>query len=83
MASFSPRSVRERLMLTLSSEELFYQLGLRQFGNLPRLKLDPPPSLRVLISFAVEAEKGTEASGMNKEELVDVRVLLIIRVAAA
>lgn len=56
------------------SEELFRQLGLRQFGNLPRLKLDPPPSLRALISFAVEAETDTEASGMSKEELIDVRI---------
>ncbi|VDC07390.1 unnamed protein product [Peniophora sp. CBMAI 1063] len=59
-------------------EELFYQLGLRQFGNLPRLKLDPPPSLRVLISFAVDAEKGTEASGMSKEEIVDVLEEMVI-----
>ena len=66
--------LNSRLTLLITSEELFWQLGVRQFGNLPRLKLDPPPSIRVLISFAIEAEKGTEASGMNKDELIDVRV---------
>ncbi|KAF8180418.1 histidine kinase-like ATPase [Pholiota molesta] len=38
------------------AEELFYQLGLRQFGDFSRIKLDPPPSLREMIEIAVEAE---------------------------
>ncbi|KLO16119.1 DNA mismatch repair protein MutL [Schizopora paradoxa] len=39
------------------AEELFYQLSLRQFGNLQRLRLDPPPSIRRLVKLAVKAEK--------------------------
>ena len=40
------------------SEELFYQLGLRQFGNFHRLELEPPPSVKTLIRLAVRAEDG-------------------------
>ncbi|KAF9457554.1 DNA mismatch repair protein MutL [Collybia nuda] len=42
------------------AEELFYQIGLRQFGDLGRMKLEPPPPLRTLIEIAVNAEKSTE-----------------------
>ena len=34
--------------------ELFYQLGLRQFGNFSRFRLDSPPDLRTLVQVAVE-----------------------------
>lgn len=51
---------------------MFYQLGLRQFGNFGRLKLDPAPPLRALISLAVESENGIERSGLKKESVVDV-----------
>jgi hypothetical protein len=54
------------------SEELFYQLGLRQFGNFPRLKLDPPAPLRPLITLAVNAEENTELSNLSKPQIVDV-----------
>ncbi|KAF7350452.1 DNA-mis-repair domain-containing protein [Mycena venus] len=53
------------------AEELFYQLGLRQFGNFSRLKLQPPPSLRTLIEIAVELEETTEESGLTKPQIVD------------
>ncbi|TFY68327.1 hypothetical protein EVG20_g3609 [Dentipellis fragilis] len=55
------------------AEELFYQLGLRQFGNLPRLQLDPPPSLRDLVTLAVDAEDSTEiaASPLSKPQIID------------
>ncbi|KAH9985620.1 DNA binding protein [Russula compacta] len=53
------------------AEELFYQLGLRQFGNFPRLKLDPPAPLRPLITLAVNAEQNTELSKLSKPEIVD------------
>lgn len=53
-------------------EELCYQLGLRQFGNFPRLKLDPPAPLRPLITLAVDAEQNTELSKLSKPEIVDV-----------
>ncbi|KAI0315575.1 hypothetical protein OF83DRAFT_1277223 [Amylostereum chailletii] len=53
------------------AEELFYQLGLRQFGNLPRLKLDPPPPLRTLVALAVAAEEDTEQSNMSKAAITE------------
>ncbi|KAJ7634137.1 histidine kinase-like ATPase [Mycena polygramma] len=53
------------------AEELFYQLGLRQFGNFTRLKLQPPPPLRTLIEIAVELEEATEESGLTKPQIVD------------
>jgi predicted transposase YdaD len=59
-------------------EELFYQLGLRQFGNFARLKLDPPAPLRALIKLAVDAEQNTELSKLSKPQIVDVRKRLRI-----
>ncbi|KAF7300657.1 DNA-mis-repair domain-containing protein [Mycena chlorophos] len=53
------------------AEELFYQLGLRQFGNFTRLKLQPAPSIRKLIEIAVELEETTEESGLTKPEIVE------------
>ncbi|KAJ6486921.1 histidine kinase-like ATPase [Mycena sanguinolenta] len=53
------------------AEEVFYQLGLRQFGNFSRLKLQPPPPLRTLIEIAVELEETTEESGLTKPQIVD------------
>jgi len=55
------------------SEELFYQLGLRQFGDFSCLKLVPPPSLRILIDIAVREEESTEGSRLSKKQIVDVR----------
>ena len=56
-----------------SSEELFYQLGLRQFGNFGHFRLDPPAPLHRLIALAVENEDGIEKSGLQKDHVVDVR----------
>ncbi|KAF4581677.1 DNA mismatch repair protein [Pleurotus pulmonarius] len=53
------------------SEELFYQLGLRQFGDLSRMKLQPPPSLRSLLQIAVNAEPSTKQSKLTKDQIVD------------
>ncbi|KIJ63138.1 hypothetical protein HYDPIDRAFT_93204 [Hydnomerulius pinastri MD-312] len=53
------------------AEEMFYQLALMQFGNYRRLKFDPPPPLRTLLKLAVDAETGTERSGLSKNEIVD------------
>ncbi|OCH93343.1 DNA binding protein [Obba rivulosa] len=53
------------------AEELFYQLGLRQFGNLSRIKLDPPPSLRTLVTIAINAEQGVERSRLSKPEIIN------------
>ena len=56
-------------------EELFYQLSLRQFGDYPRLKLEPPPSIRELVRLAVESEDGIEAAGLQSETVIDVRLM--------
>ncbi|KAG1885385.1 histidine kinase-like ATPase [Suillus subluteus] len=53
------------------AEEMFYQLALLQFGDYSRLKLDPPPSLRMLVKFAVDVEEDTARSGMSEDEIVD------------
>ncbi|KIK94933.1 hypothetical protein PAXRUDRAFT_141840 [Paxillus rubicundulus Ve08.2h10] len=53
------------------AEEMFYQLALMQFGSCRRIKLDPPPPLRTLLKLAVDAEPGTERSGLGKNEIVD------------
>lgn len=59
---------------TLSrSEEMFYQLALRQFGNYGRIKLEPPPPVRHLITLAVEAEGDkVKESGMTPENVTKV-----------
>lgn len=62
---------------------MFYQLGLRQFGNFARLKLDPPAPLRALIALAVDAEQNTELSKLSKPQIVDVREFFITRPAIA
>ncbi|KAI0764880.1 DNA binding protein [Fomes fomentarius] len=59
------------------SAELFYQLGLRQFGNISRIRLDPPPDLRTLVSLAVDAEQDIAESGLKSEEVVD-RIVEIV-----
>ncbi|SCV69555.1 BQ2448_2575 [Microbotryum intermedium] len=52
------------------SEELFYQLALRQFGQLARINLQPPVPLRDMINLAVESDEGKEAAQMPTEEIV-------------
>lgn len=42
------------LTLILCRQELFYQLGLRQFGRFSRINLTPPPSLEKLVKLAVD-----------------------------
>jgi hypothetical protein len=66
--------VRPESNAHVCSEEMFYQLALMQFGSYRRLKLDPPPPLRTLIKLAVDAEPGTEKSGLSKNEIVDVSI---------
>ncbi|KAK2461036.1 hypothetical protein APHAL10511_006977 [Amanita phalloides] len=53
------------------AEELFYQLGLRQFGDISRLRLEPPPPLRSLVEIAVQAEESTRDSQLTKPDIVD------------
>ncbi|KZO89442.1 hypothetical protein CALVIDRAFT_569915, partial [Calocera viscosa TUFC12733] len=52
------------------SEELFYQLGLMQFGNIGKLTLEPAPSLEELVRLAVGAEKAIKEQGLNAEKIV-------------
>ncbi|KAJ3885102.1 histidine kinase-like ATPase [Lentinula edodes] len=59
------------------AEELFYQLGLRHFGDFSRLKLEPPPSLRELVKIAVDAEEISEETSLSKPDIVD-RIVKII-----
>ena len=56
----------------MSREELFYQLGLRQFGNFSKMKLEPAPSLKNLVEIAVEAEDSTKNSNLTKPQIVEV-----------
>lgn len=53
------------------ADELFYQLGVRQFGDFSRLKLEPPPILRDMIEIAVNAENSTEDSPLSKTQIID------------
>ncbi|KNZ81633.1 DNA mismatch repair protein Mlh1 [Termitomyces sp. J132] len=61
------------------AEELFYQLGVRQFGNFSRMKLDPPPPLRNLVEIAVNAEDSTKNSKLTKSQIIDVLKILMPR----
>nr|ATV82123.2 DNA mismatch protein [Strobilurus tenacellus] len=58
-------------------EELFYQLGLRQFGNMSKLKLEPPPPLKALVTIAVQAEQLPDKTPLNKDQIID-RIVNII-----
>ncbi|KAK4704279.1 DNA mismatch repair protein MLH1, partial [Phenoliferia sp. Uapishka_3] len=53
------------------SEELFYQLGLRQFGRFVRIKLKPSPPLKDLVRLAVEHEDARESIQIPAEEIVE------------
>lgn len=56
----------------LLCDELFYQLGLRQFGSLGKLHLKPPPSLMELMEIAVAHEPGVEEANMPQAKIVKV-----------
>ncbi|THU96853.1 DNA mismatch repair protein MutL [Dendrothele bispora CBS 962.96] len=60
------------------AEELFYQLGLRQFGDFSRLKLDPPPPLKKLVEIAVDAEDVSQDTELTKLQIVD-RIVNILQ----
>jgi len=69
----SAKSFSSSLSHASFSEELFYQLGLSQFGDTSRLRLEPAPSLRSLLEIAVQAEESVAKSGMTKTQIIDVR----------
>ncbi|KAI9637283.1 putative MUTL-like protein 1 [Dioszegia hungarica] len=53
------------------ADEHFYQLALRQFGTMHRLRLDPAPSLRDLLWLAVDDEEGVRACGLKVDDVVN------------
>ncbi|CUA71089.1 DNA mismatch repair protein Mlh1 [Rhizoctonia solani] len=53
------------------AEELFYQLGLRQFGNFSSLKLSPPPPLHELVHLAVEDNTDIHKAGLDPKKIGD------------
>ncbi|CEL63269.1 DNA mismatch repair protein Mlh1 OS=Mus musculus GN=Mlh1 PE=2 SV=2 [Rhizoctonia solani AG-1 IB] len=59
------------------AEELFYQLGLRQFGNFSTLKLSPPPPLHELVHLAVNDDIDIQKAGLDPEKIGDkiIRIL--------
>ncbi|THH32545.1 hypothetical protein EUX98_g1632 [Antrodiella citrinella] len=59
------------------AEELFYQLGVRQFGNMRRIKLDPAPSVKTLLTLAADVEQGIKGTQLNRAHVVD-RILTIL-----
>ena len=53
-------------------EELFYQLGLRQFGRFVRIKLKPAPPLKDLVRLAIEHDDSSSTASIPKEDLIEV-----------
>ncbi|ODN92837.1 DNA mismatch repair protein MLH1 [Cryptococcus wingfieldii CBS 7118] len=60
------------------ADEHFYQLALRQFGAFNRIKLEPQPNLRELLTLAVEDEEGLGDAGLSKEDVVDYTTNLLV-----
>ncbi|GAA6060191.1 hypothetical protein JCM10212_005192 [Sporobolomyces blumeae] len=52
------------------AEQLLYQLSLRQFGRLSRIKLKPPPPLKKLLRLAVEREPSRSQAKLTTEQIV-------------
>lgn len=59
-------------MYNRTSEELFYQLGVRQFGDFSRMKLSPPPSLRTVVQLGISAEDIEGQTTLKREDIVQV-----------
>uniref|UniRef100_D8QEE1 DNA mismatch repair protein S5 domain-containing protein n=1 Tax=Schizophyllum commune (strain H4-8 / FGSC 9210) TaxID=578458 RepID=D8QEE1_SCHCM len=60
------------------AEELFYQLGVRQFGDLSRMKLSPPPSLRTLVKLGISAEDIEGQTTLKREDIVEKIVEILV-----
>lgn len=58
------------------AEELFYQLGLRQFSAIGKLKLKPAPKIRELLEIAMENEPGAEENGLDPKKIIDVSLMI-------
>ena len=55
------------------SEELFYQLGLLQFGAYARLTLEPPPDIRTLLETAMQFIPESDVAEVDKSVKIEVR----------
>lgn len=51
---------------------MFYQLGLRQFAGLRKFKLQPAPSVKELLTLAVEAAPDVHKAPISPSEIVKV-----------
>lgn len=62
---------------SMCRQELFYQLGLRQFGRFSRINLTPPPRLEKLVRLAVDRAcadgSAAETVAAQKDDIVQVR----------
>lgn len=70
------------VVYTGCSEELFYQLGLRQFGNFNFLKLSPPPSVHDLVHLAVEENLDIIKAGLDPRSIGEVSSINYTRLCA-
>ncbi|KAL1409065.1 DNA mismatch repair protein Mlh1 [Vanrija albida] len=59
-------------------DEHFYQLGLRQFGALGRLRLEPAPDIKDLLRLAAEDEPGIEENGLTVDTVVKRATSLLV-----
>ncbi|KAL1667281.1 hypothetical protein GGF50DRAFT_124917 [Schizophyllum commune] len=60
------------------AEELFHQLGVRQFGDFSRMKLSPPPSLRTLVQLGISAEDIEGQTTLKREDIVQKIVEILV-----
>lgn len=59
------------------SEELFYQLGLMQFGEINHIRLDPPPEIEAMLDVALELEEDLPVERRESTKKVRVCPLFI------
>lgn len=59
------------------SEELFYQLGLMQFGEINHIRLDPPPEIEAMLDVALELEEDLPVERRESTKKVRVYSLFI------
>ncbi|KAE8270188.1 hypothetical protein A4X09_0g2166 [Tilletia walkeri] len=52
-------------------EEFAYQLVLRQFGALDAIRLDPAPTVAVLLETALDSASGWEEAGLTRETVIE------------
>ncbi|KAL1741295.1 hypothetical protein HDZ31DRAFT_84907 [Schizophyllum fasciatum] len=60
------------------AEELFYQLGVRQFGDFNRMKLSPPPLLRTLVQLGIGSEDIEGQTTLKRGDIVNKIVEILV-----